>query len=73
MYDVSKRNHSKFNALVVCILSHGDEQTVYGVDENKIPIRNLTANFHSSKCRSLAGKPKLFFIQARQGHTKQRG
>lgn len=73
MLEVSQRDHRKFNALVVCILSHGSEHQVYGVDEIQIPIRYLTANFRSSNCRSLAGKPKLFFIQACQGHTKQRG
>lgn len=101
MMDISIMDHSKFNALVVCVLSHGgenfiyrmDEKTgnrqgrlvhgdgdrpiqgnfVYGVDDKPIPIRYLTMYFQSSKCKTLANKPKLFFIQACQGENMQPG
>ncbi|CAG2231765.1 CASP8 [Mytilus edulis] len=73
MVDLSRLDHSKYNAVVVCILSHGGEHVVFGVDGVLIPIRDLTMYFRSSKCRSLADKPKLFFIQACQGNVRQRG
>lgn len=73
MHGLSTLDHSKYNAVVVCILSHGDEHVVFGVDGVPKPIRDLTMYFRSSKCRSLADKPKLFFIQACQGKTRQTG
>ena len=71
--DVSRLDHSKYNALIVCILSHGEENVVYGVDDQPVEVRYLTMFFRSSKCKSLANKPKLFFIQACQGQKKQTG
>ncbi|CAC5405100.1 CASP8 [Mytilus coruscus] len=73
MLNLSRLDHSKYNAVVVCILSHGGEHVVYGVDGTNIPIRDLTMYFRSSRCKSLADKPKLFFIQACQGNERQRG
>ena len=46
---------------------------MFGVDGNKVPLRSLTFPFTSGECRSLAGKPKLFFIQACQGTGYQLG
>ncbi|VDI13881.1 Hypothetical predicted protein, partial [Mytilus galloprovincialis] len=71
MHGLSRLDHSKYNAVVVCILSHGGEHVVYGVDGKEIAIRYLTSFFRSSKCKSLANKPKLFFIQACQGNERQ--
>ena len=102
MKDISILDHSKYQALVVCILSHGGENFiyrtenqqsgtnqrqpvrgeddrpvegnfVYGVDDNVVPIRYLTMYFQSSKCKTLASKPKLFFIQACQGEDMETG
>ena len=102
MKDISILDHSKYQALVICILSHGGEDFifrkddqqpgtsqrqpvqregdrqiqgnfVYGVDDNVIPIRYLTMYFKSSKCKTLANKPKLFFIQACQGKNMDTG
>lgn len=39
---------------------------VYGTD-GIIQVDTLTAPFKGDKCRELAGKPKLFFIQVRAG------
>jgi hypothetical protein len=71
--DVSRLDHSKYNALIVCILSHGYENFVYGVDDQSVAVRYLTMFFRSSKCKTLANKPKIFFIQACQGQEKQTG
>ncbi|XP_051839750.1 caspase-8 isoform X2 [Antechinus flavipes] len=68
-----KKNHEDKDCFVCCILSHGDKGTIYGTDGQEVAIRDLTSYFSSSNCVSLAGKPKVFFIQACQGRTTQSG
>lgn len=70
--ELSRRDHSHMDCLVCCILSHGKEDGVYGVDGDVVAIKQLTEFFDGIKCRSLAGKPKLFFVQACQGNKEQR-
>ena len=69
--DFSKKDHTSFNALVVCVLSHGREGLVYGVNGREIYIRKITDMFIGALCPTLSGKPKLFFIQACQGTKEQ--
>ncbi|XP_071399009.1 caspase-8 [Centroberyx affinis] len=61
------------DALVVCVLSHGEMGCVFGTDEGKVTLRELTQPFTGRYAPTLAGKPKLFFIQACQGSGYQRG
>ncbi|XP_071150672.1 caspase-8-like isoform X2 [Mytilus edulis] len=68
---LSKQDHSRYSSMVVCILSHGGLRSVYGVDGFPVPIRTVTQKFTGSNCKSLAGKPKLFFVQACQGSKEQ--
>ncbi|TKS67174.1 Caspase-8 [Collichthys lucidus] len=71
MKELGGRNHSQMDSLVCCILSHGQEGSVYGVDGKTVTIRKLMEPFNGLNCSSLAGKPKLFFIQACQGKNEQ--
>ncbi|XP_069671308.1 caspase-8 [Periplaneta americana] len=64
--ELVKPEHSCF---VLCILSHGVEGAVYGI--NSIPVyvdelKNLMEN-----CSNLLGKPKILIIQACQGQDHQ--
>ncbi|XP_041374487.1 caspase-8-like isoform X2 [Gigantopelta aegis] len=68
---VSLEDHSAFDCFVCCILSHGAEGKLYGSNGRLLSITDLTGPFKSQTCPSLAGKPKLFFIQACQGREKQ--
>lgn len=70
--EFNQRDHSKMDCFVCCVLSHGLEGTVYGVDGNQVKLRELTEPFSGVHCRSLREKPKLFFIQACQGNKEQR-
>ncbi|XP_013875661.1 caspase-3a [Austrofundulus limnaeus] len=63
---VSKEDHSKSASFVCVLLSHGDEGVLFGTDAS-IEITQLTSPFRGDRCKSLAGKPKLFFIQACRG------
>ncbi|XP_078499969.1 caspase-7-like isoform X2 [Lissotriton helveticus] len=63
---VADEKHSD-NACFVCVLlSHGEEGYIYGTD-GMIEIKELTSLFRGDRCRTLVGKPKLFFIQACRG------
>ncbi|XP_071418118.1 caspase-8-like isoform X2 [Pithys albifrons albifrons] len=65
-------DHKNKDCFVCCILSHGKKGIVYGVDGQEVPIRELTTSFTAQNCHSLAGKPKVFFIQACQGDALQK-
>ncbi|XP_059803876.1 caspase-7 [Hypanus sabinus] len=72
LQDVSQENHSN-NACFACILlSHGDEGKIYGTD-GPMPIKTLTSLFRGDVCKTLVGKPKLFFIQACRGSEFDEG
>jgi len=58
-------NHADNDCLVIVVLSHGDMEFLYAADQRYNP-ENLWAPFSSDSCQTLAGKPKLFFIQACQ-------
>ncbi|XP_071945631.1 caspase-3-like isoform X2 [Antedon mediterranea] len=70
---LSAFDHSKFDCLVVCILTHGTNGGLFGTDEGIIGIEELTNCFHANKCPTLAGKPKLFFLQACRGESVDNG
>ncbi|KAM6307421.1 caspase-8-like [Aegotheles albertisi] len=66
-------DHKDKDCFVCCVLSHGKKGIIYGVDGQEVPIQELTTSFTGQKCRSLAGKPKVFFVQACQGDACQKG
>lgn len=69
---LSRLNYSDCDCLVVCVLSHGEQGMIWGRDQ-RYPVDELYRHFTGEKCPSLAGKPKLFFIQACQGSNFDRG
>ena len=62
MYTAADLDHKDNDCFVCAILSHGEDGFVWGKDK-KIPINDLMEPFKGNKCVSLAGKPKIFFIQ----------
>ncbi|KFP25172.1 Caspase-8, partial [Colius striatus] len=67
------KDHKARDCFVCCILSHGKKGIVYGVDGEEVPIQELTTAFTEQNCPSLAGKPKVFFVQACQGNACHKG
>ncbi|XP_064625664.1 caspase-3-like [Lineus longissimus] len=65
-------DHSQSDCFACAILSHGDNGILYGKD-GTIEIDRLTCHFKGDKCLTLAGKPKLFFIQACRGSSLDHG
>ncbi|XP_068593898.1 caspase-8-like isoform X2 [Cebidichthys violaceus] len=60
------------DAFICCILSHGRKGEVIGVDEQPLSIKQITGTFKPTAQPTLAGKPKVFLIQACQGGQTQR-
>lgn len=67
------QDHNDKDCFVCCVLSHGKKGVIYGVDGQEVRIQELTTSFTGQNCHSLAGKPKVFFVQACQGDARQKG
>lgn len=71
LQELGGRDHSQMDCLVCCVLSHGLDGCVYGVDGYTVKLREITMPFNGLRCPTLSEKPKLFFIQACQGTLEQ--
>ncbi|KAG8187591.1 hypothetical protein JTE90_025921 [Oedothorax gibbosus] len=67
-----KSDHTDYSSFVCCVLSHGEHGILYAAD-GKYQTESVFAPFRGDACPSLAGKPKLFFIQACQGDKLDSG
>ena len=61
------RHHQKANAFILCVLSHGGDRYICGVDGERIDIDTIKSKFDGNNCPALSGKPKVFIVQACQG------
>ncbi|CAH1119633.1 unnamed protein product [Phaedon cochleariae] len=69
---VSKMDHSESECLFIAVMSHGDKGILFAKDR-EYPTKRLWTFFSPIHCPSLAGKPKLFFIQACRGNDTDPG
>lgn len=70
--EAAHEDHSDEDCIFIAVLSHGELNILYGSDHAYKPDR-LWSHFTAEKCPTLAGKPKLFFIQACQGDQLDMG
>ncbi|NWV62429.1 CASP8 protein, partial [Malurus elegans] len=70
--EYSKKDHRNMDCFVCFILSHGEKDKIKGVDDECVNIEDLISCFTGTNCPSLAGKPKVFIIQACQGMSRHR-
>lgn len=66
LMETAAKDHSSADCLLVVVMTHGDPGVLYSRDR-KYPVDQLWLPFTGDKCRSLIGKPKIFFIQACRG------
>ncbi|XP_017024563.1 caspase-1 [Drosophila kikkawai] len=64
--EAAVQDHTDNDCLAVAILSHGEHGYLYAKDV-QYKLDNIWHYFTAAICPTLAGKPKLFFIQACQG------
>lgn len=69
---IASLDHSNNDCFVCLVLTHGDHGNLYAYDGRYV-IDHLFNNFLGNRCPTLVGKPKLFFLQACQGHRLDRG
>ncbi|XP_070158551.1 caspase-1 [Polyergus mexicanus] len=63
---VADMDHSDHDCLIIAVLSHGELGRIFAYDTS-YKADCLWQHFTADRCPTLAGKPKLFFIQACQG------
>lgn len=69
--EFAAKDHSEYCVFVCFLMSHGgDHGILEGVRGRAIRIEDITTEFTSSRCPSLANKPKLFIIQACRGKSE---
>ena len=70
MFSVSRVSYADCDSFAIVAMSHGglDENGKEYIDtkDDKIYTDTLWKKFTGDKCKTLAGKPKLFFIQVLQ-------
>ncbi|XP_042213828.1 caspase-1-like isoform X2 [Homarus americanus] len=59
-------DHADSDMVAVVFMSHGEQDILWGRDAH-FKADFLFESFHGDQCKTLAGKPKLFFIQACRG------
>lgn len=72
MTKMSTVDHSESDCILIVVMSHGERGTVFAYDY-EYTVESFTSLFTADRCPSLAGKPKLFFIQACRGKQVDRG
>ena len=58
--------HEASDSCICCLLSYGEEGKIWGKDSNPVNVHGISRML--VECKSLEGKPKIFFIQACQGN-----
>ncbi|PAA54824.1 hypothetical protein BOX15_Mlig031106g1 [Macrostomum lignano] len=69
---IALKNHENYDSFVCFLMSHGTNNQIVGSDGQYISLGRIASFFDSDVCAGLAGKPKLFFIQACRGERQQR-
>ncbi|XP_031553672.1 cotranscriptional regulator FAM172A-like, partial [Actinia tenebrosa] len=71
--DITKYHFGAYDCLIVCIMSHGDEDYFVACDGGKIKTQSIREMFNNKNCETLCGKPKLFFINTCRGELEDPG
>ncbi|XP_033740502.1 caspase-1-like isoform X2 [Pecten maximus] len=64
-------DHQDNDCLAIFLLTHGRNGQLLDANCKSFDLTPLRKYFYASNCKTLAGKPKMFFIQACQGPQRQ--
>lgn len=68
-----RSRHQYEDCFVCCIMTHGDKGNTLAAKDASYSLGNVIDIFNSTRCPSLAGKPKIFIIQACRGDEDDHG
>ena len=63
----------QYDCFALLMMSHGSEEGIHGTDSLPHKLEKIMEMFKGDKCKSLRGKPKLFFFQSCRGKKIDRG
>jgi caspase 7 len=64
---VAQQDHSDNDCLLITIMTHGRREGKLFSSDSHFMVAELWQNFLGDSCKTLIGKPKLFFVQACRG------
>ncbi|TKR62364.1 hypothetical protein L596_026342 [Steinernema carpocapsae] len=78
MYEQMRRfasldDHRNRSSAMVVVLSHGEAGVLYGIDDGVVCEHRFIMLLNAANAPLLAGKPKVFLMQACRGEGKDRG
>ena len=62
---VSERDYRNCDCLIITVLTHGMQNDLIYAKDHVYNTQGLWSPFTPDKCKSLAGKPKIFIIQVK--------
>jgi len=68
-----KGDHSNADCIAFAISTHGEKNDMLHAKDKMYSLEDLCLSISADKCKTLAGKPKLFFIQACRGNQFDTG
>ncbi|XP_043665790.1 caspase-1-like [Vespula pensylvanica] len=72
LQETAAEDHTDADCLIVTVMSHGESTLLHSAD-SLYSADMLWTPFTADQCPTLAGKPKLFFIQACRGNQLDHG
>lgn len=69
---IAKLDHTDSDCIVIVILTHGGQAEISASDAY-YKLDAVTSRFTADRCPSLAGKPKIFVVQACRGGKRDSG
>lgn len=70
---IVKEDYTDCDCISIAVLTHGQESNLLYTSDCLYSVESLWQSFTPDKCPTLAGKPKLFFIQACRGQKLDGG
>lgn len=70
--ELTKMTYENYGSLVICLLSHGTNNSIACYDGEYVDTNELQYKFSPDSCSGLEGKPKIFLIDAcRTPHSNE--
>ncbi|KAL0269913.1 UNVERIFIED_CONTAM: hypothetical protein PYX00_007492 [Menopon gallinae] len=71
--EISQDDHSNCDMMVVFVLTHGEQDGKLHAYDREYTVNEIWEHFTADRCKSLVGKPKIFFIIACRGNKMDKG